>query len=42
MKIEIGQNVTLYGKTYKVVGTVKRSWQLERGGKNYKVTSSMI
>jgi len=42
MKIEIGQNLTLQGKTYKVVGTVKRSWLLEKGGKNYKVTSSMV
>ena len=42
MKIEIGQNVTLQGKTYKVVGSVKRSWLLEKGGVNYKVTSSMI
>ncbi len=42
MKIEIGQNITLQGKTYKVVGTVKRSWLLEKGGVNYKVTSSMI
>ena len=42
MKIEIGNKVTLRGKTYKVVGTVKRSWLLERNGKNYKATSSMI
>ena len=42
MKIEIGQNLTLNGKTYRVTGTVKRSWMLERGGRNYKVTSAMV
>lgn len=42
MSFKIGQEVSLNGKTYKIAGTVKRSWLLERDGKKYKATSSMM
>ena len=42
MKISIGMTVELNGMEYKVVGTVARSWVLEKDGKRYKATSAMI
>lgn len=39
---QIGQEVSLNGKTYKIAGTVKRSWLLEKDGKTYKATSAMM
>lgn len=42
MNFEIGQEVSLNGKTYKIAGTVKRSWLLEKDGKQYKATSNMM
>jgi len=42
MNFEIGQEVSLNGKTYKIAGTIKRSWLLERDGKKYKATSNMM
>jgi hypothetical protein len=42
MNYQIGQHVELNGKTYKIVGTVKRSWLLEKDGKQYKATSKMM
>jgi hypothetical protein len=42
MNFEIGQEVSLNGSTYKIAGTVKRSWLLEKDGKQYKATSNMM
>jgi hypothetical protein len=42
MNFKIGENVLLNNKTYKIVGTVKRSFMLERDGKKYKATSKMM
>ena len=42
MSFEIGENVLLNGKTYKIVGTHKRSFLLEKDGKKYKATSKMM
>jgi hypothetical protein len=42
MTFKIGEEVSLNNKTYKIVGTVKRSWLLERDGKQYKATSNMM
>ena len=42
MNFEIGQEVSLNGSTYKIAGTVKRSWLLEKDGKKYKATSNMM
>ena len=42
MKYKIGQEVSLNGETYKIAGTVKRSWLLEKDGKQYKATSKMM
>jgi len=42
MNFEIGQEVTLNGSIYKIAGTVKRSWLLEKDGKQYKATSNMM
>jgi hypothetical protein len=39
---EIGENVLLNGKTYKIIGTVKRSFLLEKDGKRYKATAKMM
>jgi len=39
---QIGENVLLNGKTYKIVGTIKRSFLLEKDGKQYKATSKMM
>jgi rubrerythrin len=39
---EIGEMVMLNGKEYKIVGTVKRSFKLERDGKFYKATAKMM
>ena len=41
-EFKIGENVLLNGKTYKIVGTVKRSFKLERDGKFYKATANMM
>ena len=38
----IGTTVTLNGKEYKVVGTHKKSYLLEREGKQYKATADKI
>jgi len=40
--MKIGDVVKLNGENYKIVGTVKRSWLLEKDGKNYKCTSNMM
>lgn len=42
MDFKIGQEVNLNNKRYIIAGTVKRSWLLERNGKKYKATSSMM
>jgi hypothetical protein len=42
MNFKIGQEVSLNGKTYKIAGTIKRSWLLERNSKQYKATSNMM
>ena len=42
MTYEIGENVLLNGKTYHIIGTVKRSFLLERNGKRYKATSNKM
>jgi hypothetical protein len=42
MNYKIGMKVELNGETYEIVGTVKRSWILEKGGKQYKATSDMM
>ena len=42
MNFEIGQEIQLNNKRYKIAGTVKRSWLLERNGKKYKATSNMM
>lgn len=39
---EIGENVLLNGKTYKIIGTIKRSYLLEKDGKRYKATAKMM
>jgi hypothetical protein len=41
-KFEIGENVLLNGKTYQIIGTIKRSFLLERDGKKYKATAKMM
>jgi hypothetical protein len=41
-KFQIGENVLLNGKTYKITGTIKRSFLLERDGKQYKATAKMM
>lgn len=42
MDFQIGQEVQLNGETYKIAGTIKRSWLLEKDGKQYKATSNMM
>ena len=42
MGFKIGDSVKLNTKTYKIVGTHKRSWILESNGKKYKATSNMM
>lgn len=42
MEFKKDTNITLNGKTYKIVGTIKRSWLLERDGKQYKATTAMM
>ena len=42
MNFGIGQEVKLNGQTYKIAGTHKRSWLLEKDGKQYKATSNMM
>lgn len=39
---QIGEEVMLNGKTYKITGTYKRSFLLERDGKQYKATAKMM
>ena len=39
---EIGENVLLNGKTYKIIGTHKRSFLLEKDGKQYKATAAKM
>lgn len=39
---EIGENVLLNGKTYKIIGTIKMSFLLERDGKQYKATAAKM
>jgi hypothetical protein len=41
-EFKIGDDVLLNGKEYKIVGTVKRSFKLERDGKFYKATANMM
>ena len=41
-KFEIGEDVLLNGKTYKIIGTVKRSFLLEKDGRKDKATSKMM
>ena len=42
MNFEIGQEVKLNGKTYKITGTHKRSWLLTMNGKTFKATSALM
>ncbi len=42
MDFQIGEDVLLNGKTYKIIGTVKRSFLLEKDGKKYKATAKMM
>jgi len=42
MNFEIGQEVNLNGKTYKITGTHKRSWLLTMNGKTFKATSALM
>jgi hypothetical protein len=42
MNYKIGQKVELNGETYTIAGTIKRSWLLEKDGKQYKATSAML
>jgi len=42
MEFQIGQSVKLNGEVYEIVGTVKRSWLLQKDGKNYKATSNVM
>lgn len=41
-KFKIGDKVDLNNETYEIVGTIKRSWVLEKDGKKYKATSNMM
>lgn len=41
-EFQIGQNVELNGKEYKIVGTHARSYLLEREGKTYKATPNKL
>jgi len=41
-EFKIGENVLLNGKTYKIIGTVKRSFLLEKDGKKYKATAKKM
>ncbi len=41
-KFKIGDKVELNNETYEIVGTIKRSWVLEKDGKKYKATSNMM
>jgi hypothetical protein len=40
MAYSIGQEVKLNGEVYTIVGTVKRSWLLEKDGQQFKATSA--
>lgn len=42
MNFEIGENILLNGNTYKIIGTIKRSFLLERDGKKYKATAAKM
>ena len=42
MDFQIGQEINLNNKRYTIAGIVKRSWLLERNGKQYKATSNMM
>jgi len=42
MEFKENTSVTLNNKTYKIVGTIKRSWLLERDGKQYRATTAMM
>lgn len=42
MSYKIGQEVQLNGATYKIVGTVKKSFLLEKDGKQYKATADKL
>ncbi len=39
---EIGETVLLNNKEYKIIGTRKRSFLLEKGGKQYKATAKLM
>lgn len=39
---KVGEKVLLNGKEYRIVGTIKRSFKLERDGKFYKATAKMM
>lgn len=41
-KFQIGEKVMLNGKEYKIIGTIKRSFLLERDGKKYKATAAKM
>jgi hypothetical protein len=41
-KFKVGEKVLLNGKEYRIVGTIKRSFKLERDGKFYKATAKMM
>lgn len=41
-EFKIGEDVLLNGKTYKIIGTIKRSFLLERDGKQYKATAAKM
>lgn len=42
MNYSIGQEVKLNGEMYTIVGTIKRSWLLEKDGQQFKATSKMM
>ena len=41
-KYKVGMTVELNGESYEIIGTVKRSWLLEKNGKQFKATSKMM
>lgn len=41
-EFKIGEDVLLNAKTYKIIGTIKRSFLLERDGKKYKATAAKM
>ena len=42
MKYKIGMKIEIDGEIYKIKGTYKRSWLLEKDGQNFKCTSKML